>query len=187
MRIDEIIAERETQGTKDSLELLNQEFDGEFLDPNGNKYQWAMQFHKASVVMNALQYFNKPNYNAGTAIKAAVQDMYPDSEYVTGKKQTKDKKSKKKSGDKTSTGSPVKLSADPKKRTQGAQIGNTNARKDYTPGDGNTAKRIMKRLNPTRGLNTTDIGTTFTSALGKAKSKARNFDALSINKSDFKA
>ena len=97
MRIDEIIAERETQGTKDSLELLNQEFDGEFLDPNGNKYQWAMQFHKASVVMNALQYFNKPNYNAGTAIKAAVQDMYPDSEYVTGKKQTKDRKSKKKS------------------------------------------------------------------------------------------
>jgi hypothetical protein len=185
MRIDEIIAERETQGTKDSLELLNQEFDGEFLDPNGNKYQWAMQFHKASVVMNALQYFNKPNYNAGTAIKAAVQDMYPDSEYVTGKKQTKDRKSKKKS-DKTNTDSPVKLSAEPKKK-RGAQVGNQNAVKDYAAGDGNTRQRILKKLNPTAGLNTTDLGTTFSSALGKAKSQARNLDALSINKSDFKA
>jgi hypothetical protein len=186
MRIDEIIAEREMLGSQDSLELLQQEFDGEFLDPNGNKYQWAMQFHRASVVMKALQYYNKPNYNAGTAIKAAVQDMYPDNEYVTGKKQTKDKKSKKKSDRATNTDSQVKLSAEPKKK-RGAQVGNQNAVKDYTPGDGSTRQRILKKLNPTAGLNTTDLGTTFTSALGKAKSQARNLDALSINKSDFKA
>ena len=50
-------------------------------------------------------------------------------------------------------------------------------------GDGTgTGSKIMKALNPLSDLDSTDLGTTFTSALSKAKSKAKNFDKFKIKR-----
>ena len=66
--------------------------------------------------------------------------------------------------------------------TVGGQIGNQNARKDFG-GDGNTTiSKIAKKLNPLTGLDTTDLGTTVSSAAAKAKGRMKNLDKFRLGK-----
>ena len=195
MKINEIILLESDAELRKNLE---QEFDDEYGDGSGNKLPQFIMLDKASVVALAVGYIKRPKWSPGMALKYAVKQLYPnfsvtfsgmDDNQKSNFKKAKPDQDADKDGREDrlqKKAAPDKLSAEPKKK-RGAQVGNQNAVKDYTAGDGNTRQRILKKLNPTAGLNTTDLGTTFTSALGKAKSKARNLDALSINKSNFKA
>lgn len=49
-------------------------------------------------------------------------------------------------------------------------------------GDGGTIKKALKKLDPTAGLDTTDLGTTIGSAIAKQKSKSKNLDSFKIQK-----
>jgi hypothetical protein len=194
MKINEIVI-LETSDA-DLRDRLEQEFDDEYADSSGNKLPQFIMLDKASVVALAVGYIKRPKWSAGMALKYAVKQLYPDFKVtfsgMDDMQQSNFKKAKPdQDADKDGREDRLQKKDAPAKQpkpktspgTVGGQIGNQNARKNFD-GDGTgTIGKIAKSINPLSGLDTTDLGTTISSAGTKAKSRMKNLDKFRIGKS----
>ena len=193
MKINEIvILETSDAELRDRLE---QEFDDEYADSSGNKLPQFIMLDKASVVALAVGYIKRPKWSPGMALKYAVKQLYPDFKVtfsgMDDRQQSSFKKAKPdQDADKDGREDRLQKKDAPAKQpkpnassgTVGGQIGNQNARKNFG-GDGTgTIGKIAKSINPLSGIDTTDIGTTISSAGAKAKSRMRNLDKFRVGK-----
>jgi len=200
MKINEIILLESDAELRKNLE---QEFDDEYGDGSGNKLPQFIMLDKASVVALAVGYIKRPKWSPGMALKYAVRQLYPDFKVtfsgMDDMQQSNFKKAKpnqdknndgredslqnKNTQDKTSAAL-QKLKAKPD--SSGVGRGQYTQYKDGTDrasgGSGGTLSNIKRKLNPLSDLDTTDIGTTISSAAAKAKSKMKNLDKFRIGK-----
>jgi len=200
MKINEIILLESDAELRKNLE---QEFDDEYGDGAGNKLPQFIMLDKASVVALAVGYIKRPKWSPGMALKYAVRQLYPDFKVtfsgMDDMQQSNFKKAKpnqdknndgredslqnKNTQDKTSAAL-QKLKAKPD--SSGVGRGQYTQYKDGTDrasgGSGGTLSNIKRKLNPLSDLDTTDIGTTISSAAAKAKSKMKNLDKFRIGK-----
>lgn len=198
MKINEIILLESDAELRKNLE---QEFDDEYGDGSGNKLPQFIMLDKASVVALAVGYIKRPEWTPGMALKYAVKQLYPDFKVtfsgMDDTQQSNFKKAKpnqdknndgredslqnKNTQDKTSAAL-QKLKAKPD--SSGVGRGQYTQYKDgtYRASSRGTLSNIKRKLNPLSDLNTTDIGTTISSAAAKAKSKMKNLDKFRIGK-----
>ena len=190
MKINEIII---LENDAELRKRLEQEFNDEYGDSSGNKLPQFIMLDKASVVALAAGYIKRPKWSPGMALKYAVKQLYPDFKVTfSGMNDIQQSNFKKAKPDQDANNDNIedrvqKLTPDPEPEptpagTVGGQIGNQNARKDFG-GDGNTTiSKIAKKLNPLTGLDTTDLGTTVSSAAAKAKGRMKNLDKFRLGK-----
>ena len=200
MKINEIILLESDAELRKNLE---QEFDDEYGDGSGNKLPQFMMLDKASVVALAVGYVKRPKWSPGMALKYAVKQLYPDFKVTfsgmddnqksnfkkaqpdqdADKDGREDSLQNKNTQDKPSAAL-QKLKAKPD--SSGVGRGQYTQYKDGTDrasgSSGGTLSNIKRKLNPLSDLNTTDIGTTISSAAAKAKSKMKNLDKFRIGK-----
>ena len=200
MKINEIILLESDAELRKNLE---QEFDDEYGDGSGNKLPQFMMLDKASVVALAVGYVKRPKWSPGMALKYAVKQLYPDFKVTfsgmddmeqsifkkakpnqdTDKDGREDSLQNKNTQNKTSAAL-QKLKAKPD--SSGVGRGQYTQYKDGTDrasgGSGGTLSNIKRKLNPLSDLDTTDLGTTISSAAAKAKSKMKNLDKFRIGK-----
>ena len=200
MKINEIILLESDAELRKNLE---QEFDDEYGDGSGNKLPQFIMLDKASVVALAVGYIKRPKWSPGMALKYAVKQLYPDFKVTfsgmddmeqsifkkakpnqdTDKDGREDSLQNKNTQNKTSAAL-QKLKAKPD--SSGVGRGQYTQYKDGTDrasgGSGGTLSNIKRKLNPLSDLDTTDIGTTISSAAAKAKSKMKNLDKFRIGK-----
>ena len=200
MKINEIILLESDAELRKNLE---QEFDDEYGDGSGNKLPQFIMLDKASVVALAVGYIKRPKWSPGMALKYAVKQLYPDFKVTfsgmddnqksnfkkaqpdqdADKDGREDSLQNKNTQDKPSAAL-QKLKAKPD--SSGVGRGQYTQYKDGTDrasgGSGGTLSNIKRKLNPLSDLNTTDIGTTISSAAAKAKSKMKNLDKFRIGK-----
>ncbi len=200
MKINEIILLESDAELRKNLE---QEFDDEYGDGSGNKLPQFIMLDKASVVALAVGYIKRPKWSPGMALKYAVKQLYPDFKVTfsgmddnqksnfkkaqpdqdADKDGREDSLQNKNTQNKTSAAL-QKLKAKPD--SSGVGRGQYTQYKDGTDrasgGSGGTLSNIKRKLNPLSDLNTTDIGTTISSAAAKAKSKMKNLDKFRIGK-----
>jgi len=196
MKINEIILLESDAELRKNLE---QEFDDEYGDGSGNKLPQFIMLDKASVVALAVGYIKRPKWSPGMALKYAVKQLYPNFTVtfsgMDDRQQSNFKKAKPdQDADKDGREDRLQKKAAPAKQPKpkpkaspsgnavGGQIGNQNARKNFG-GDGTgTVGKIAKSINPLSGLDTTDIGTTISSAAAKAKGRMKNLDKFRVGK-----
>ena len=200
MKINEIILLESDAELRKNLE---QEFDDEYGDGSGNKLPQFIMLDKASVVALAVGYIKRPKWSPGMALKYAVKQLYPDFKVTfsgmddmeqsifkkakpnqdTDKDGREDSLQNKNTQNKTSAAL-QKLKAKPD--SSGVGRGQYTQYKDGTDrasgGSGGTLSNIKRKLNPLSDLDTTDIGTTISSAAAKAKSKMKNLDKFRVGK-----
>ena len=206
MKINEIVI---IESDAELRDRLAQEFNDEFSDSSGNKLPQFIELDKASVVALAVGYVKRPKWSPGMALKYAVKQLYPDfkvtfsgmddSQISNLKKaqpdqdadkdgredrlQNKNTQDTQDTQDKTSAAL-QKLKAKPD--SSGVGRGQYTQYKDGTDrasgGSGGTLSNIKRKLNPLSDLNTTNVGTTISSAAAKAKSKMKNLDKFRIRK-----
>ena len=200
MKINEIII---LENDAELRQRLEQEFDDEYGDGSGNKLPQFIMLDKASVVALAVGYIKRPKWSPGMALKYAVKQLYPnfsvtfsgmdDNQKSNFKKaqpdQDADKDGRedslqnKNTQDKPSAAL-QKLKAKPD--SSGVGRGQYTQYKDGTDrasgSSGGTLSNIKRKLNPLSDLDTTDLGTTISSAAAKAKSKMKNLDKFRIGK-----
>jgi len=193
MKINEIII---LENDAELRKRLEQEFDDEYGDSSGNKLPQFIMLDKASVVALAVGYIKRPKWSPGMALKYAVKQLYPDFKVTfSGMNDMQKSNFKKAKPDQDANNDDIEdrvqkknaPAKTPKPKaattgTVGGQFGNQNARKDFS-GDGNTTiSKIAKKLNPLTGLDTTDLGTTVSSAAAKAKGRMKNLDKFRLGK-----
>ena len=200
MKINEIILLESDAELRKNLE---QEFDDEYGDGSGNKLPQFIMLDKASVVALAVGYIKRPKWSPGMALKYAVKQLYPDFKVTfsgmddnqksnfkkaqpdqdADKDGREDSLQNKNTQNKTSAAL-QKLKAKPD--SSGVGRGQYTQYKDGTDrasgGSGGTLSNIKRKLNPLSDLDTTDLGTTISSAAAKAKSKMKNLDKFRIGK-----
>lgn len=200
MKINEIILLESDAELRKNLE---QEFDDEYGDGSGNKLPQFMMLDKASVVALAVGYVKRPKWSPGMALKYAVKQLYPDFKVTfsgmddnqksnfkkaqpdqdADKDGREDSLQNKNTQDKPSAAL-QKLKAKPD--SSGVGRGQYTQYKDGTDrasgSSGGTLSNIKRKLNPLSDLDTTDLGTTISSAAAKAKSKMKNLDKFRIGK-----
>lgn len=202
MKINEIVI---IESDTELRDRLAQEFDDEYGDGSGNKLPQFIMLDKASVVSLAVGYVKRPKWSPGMALKYAVKQLYPDFKVTysgmddkqksdfkkaqpdqdVDKDGREDRLQNKNTQDKTSAAL-QKLKAKPD--SSGVGRGQYTHYRDGTDrassgGSGGTLSNIKKKLNPLSDLNTTDLGTTISSAAAKAKSRMKNLDKFTIGKS----
>lgn len=193
MKINEIII---LENDAELRKRLEQEFDDEYGDSSGNKLPQFIMLDKASVVALAVGYIKRPKWSPGMALKYAVKQLYPDFKVTfSGMNDRQQSNFKKAKPDQDANNDNIEDRVQKKNApakapkpkaapagTVGGQIGNQNARKDFG-GDGSTTiSKIAKKLNPLTGLDTTDLGTTVSSAAAKAKGRMKNLDKFRLGK-----
>ena len=200
MKINEIIL---LESDAELRDRLAQEFDDEYGDGSGNKLPQFIMLDKASVVALAVGYIKRPKWSPGMALKYAVKQLYPDFKVTfsgmddmeqsifkkakpnqdTDKDGREDSLQNKNTQNKTSAAL-QKLKAKPD--SSGVGRGQYTQYKDGTDrasgSSGGTLSNIKRKLNPLSDLDTTDLGTTISSAAAKAKSKMKNLDKFRIGK-----
>ena len=200
MKINEIILLESDAELRKNLE---QEFDDEYGDGSGNKLPQFIMLDKASVVALAVGYIKRPKWSPGMALKYAVKQLYPDFKVTfsgmddnqksnfkkaqpdqdADKDGREDSLQNKNTQDKPSAAL-QKLKAKPD--SSGVGRGQYTQYKDGTDrasgSSGGTLSNIKRKLNPLSDLDTTDLGTTISSAAAKAKSKMKNLDKFRIGK-----
>ena len=175
MKISDIIVESNSSD-KRLQDILSQEFDDEFGNP---KLPEFVMLDKASVVSLAVGYAKRPKFSTGKAIKAAVAQLYPDVNTQTTTRRSRSKDQKIFRVD----------TPDKKKSSQPIPAANSGSRgwDDETHGHlrrtgQGTATNIARAINPLSDLDTTDLGTTVSSAARKAKSRMRNIDQFKVKR-----
>tara|TARA_Y100000385_G_scaffold258114_1_gene285871 strand:+ start:573 stop:1154 length:582 start_codon:yes stop_codon:yes gene_type:complete len=193
MKINEIII---LENDAELRQRLEQEFDDEYGDSSGNKLPQFIMLDKASVVALAVGYIKRPKWSPGMALKYAVKQLYPnftvtfsgmDDRQQSNFKKAKPDQDADKDGREDRLQKKAAPAKDPKPKassngTVGGQIGNQNARKDFSGDGGGTIGNIAKKINPLTGIDTTDLGTTVASAAAKAKSRMKNLDKFRVGK-----
>jgi hypothetical protein len=200
MKITEIII---LENDAELRKRLEQEFDDEYGDSSGNKLPQFIMLDKASVVALAVGYIKRPKWSPGMALKYAVKQLYPDFKVtysgMDDMQQSNFKKAKpnqdknndgredslqnKNTQDKTSAAlQKLKAKPDSSGVGRGQYTQYTDGTDRASGGSGGTLSNIKRKLNPLSDLNTTDIGTTISSAAAKAKSKMKNLDKFRIGK-----
>jgi len=191
MKINDIILESDEQSSQQQLkDILSKEFDDEFGAP---KLPQFMMLDKASSVALAVGLAKRPLWTPGMALKYAIKQLYPNFNSAGVFHGAKFDKTRAKVAADVATeidiNPPgVKLSANPKKdnTTRDTSAG-TGGWDDSTHGHlrttGGTLDNVLKAVNPLAGLNTTDWGTTVSSAMSKVKQNSKHLSKMGIKKS----